>query len=177
MHIRLGSATLLQQAFPGESYPNFPWEKSHWDNTVEKKNTSKLDPSNRMGKEVCVRNLTPVAKHSHKNEAGFISWLLRSSSKGGNGSCIKRRESRLTAARSESSLDLSDQGPAAAARDDARDGSHGNESLHVRQVRSSHGLQVPPSRPQRSLQGKQLHQQLQAGPVAPGRRWDHSGPG
>ena len=34
---RFGSATLSQLAFPGESYPNFPREKSHWDNTVVKK--------------------------------------------------------------------------------------------------------------------------------------------
>ena len=27
-------ARLLQLAFSGESNPNFPWEKSHWDNTV-----------------------------------------------------------------------------------------------------------------------------------------------
>ena len=34
MHRRLGSATLSQLAFHGESKPIFPWEKSHWDNTV-----------------------------------------------------------------------------------------------------------------------------------------------
>ena len=38
MHRRLGSATLSQLAFPGEGNPNFPWEKSHWDNKVVKKN-------------------------------------------------------------------------------------------------------------------------------------------
>ena len=37
MHRRLGSATLSQLAFPGERDPNFPWEKSHCDNTVLKK--------------------------------------------------------------------------------------------------------------------------------------------
>ena len=31
MHRRLVSATV---AFSGESNPNFPWEKSHWGNTV-----------------------------------------------------------------------------------------------------------------------------------------------
>ena len=36
MHIRLGSATLSQVAFPVESNPNFPWEKSHWNDTVVK---------------------------------------------------------------------------------------------------------------------------------------------
>ena len=34
MHRRLGSATLLQLALPGESNQNFPWEKSHLDNAV-----------------------------------------------------------------------------------------------------------------------------------------------
>ena len=38
MHRRLGSTTLSQLAFSGEGNPNFPWEKSHWDNTVAKKN-------------------------------------------------------------------------------------------------------------------------------------------
>ena len=37
MHPGLGSATLLQLAFPGEGNSNFLWEKSHWDNTVVKK--------------------------------------------------------------------------------------------------------------------------------------------
>ena len=36
MHPKLGSATLSQLAFPGEGNPNFPWEKSHGDNTVVK---------------------------------------------------------------------------------------------------------------------------------------------
>ena len=30
-------AQLSQVAFPGEGNLNFPWEKSHWDNTVVKK--------------------------------------------------------------------------------------------------------------------------------------------
>ena len=30
-------ARLSQLAFPGEGNPNFPWEKSHWDNTIIKK--------------------------------------------------------------------------------------------------------------------------------------------
>ena len=29
-------ARLSQLAFPGENNPNFPWEKSYWDNTVVK---------------------------------------------------------------------------------------------------------------------------------------------
>ena len=41
MHRRLGSATLLQLAFPRESNPNFPQEKSHWDNTVVKSKKKK----------------------------------------------------------------------------------------------------------------------------------------
>ena len=33
----VSSATLSQLAFPGgKSNPNFPWEKTHWDNTVVK---------------------------------------------------------------------------------------------------------------------------------------------
>ena len=36
MHPRLGSATLSQLAFSEEGNSNFPWEKSHWDNTVVK---------------------------------------------------------------------------------------------------------------------------------------------
>ena len=41
MHPKLGSATLLQLAFPGEGHPNFPWGKCHWDNTVVKKKKKK----------------------------------------------------------------------------------------------------------------------------------------
>ena len=44
MHPRLGSATLLQLAFPGEGNPNFPWEKSHWDNTVVNGNSKNKKP-------------------------------------------------------------------------------------------------------------------------------------
>ena len=34
MHRRFGIATLSQPAFAGESDPNFPWEKSKYDNAV-----------------------------------------------------------------------------------------------------------------------------------------------
>ena len=34
MQCRMDSTTLSQLAFPGISNPNFPWEKSHWDNTA-----------------------------------------------------------------------------------------------------------------------------------------------
>ena len=37
-HRKLCNATLSQLAYPGEGNPNFPWEKSHRDNTVVKKN-------------------------------------------------------------------------------------------------------------------------------------------
>ena len=37
MHRRLGGATLSQLAFPGESNPNFPWEKSYRNNTLVKR--------------------------------------------------------------------------------------------------------------------------------------------
>ena len=43
MHRRLGSATLSQLAFPGKGNPNFPWEKSHWDNTCVKKKKKKYE--------------------------------------------------------------------------------------------------------------------------------------
>ena len=38
MHLRLGSATLLQLAFLGEGNPNFPWVKSQWNNTMVNNN-------------------------------------------------------------------------------------------------------------------------------------------
>ena len=37
MHRRLGNATLSQLVFSGENDPNFPREKSHWDNIVVKR--------------------------------------------------------------------------------------------------------------------------------------------
>ena len=45
MHRGLGSATLSQLAFSGESNPNFPWEKSQWDNTVLKKKVWQYESS------------------------------------------------------------------------------------------------------------------------------------
>ena len=45
MHRRLGSATLSQLAFPGESNSKFPWEKPQWGNTVvTKKYIKKMRP-------------------------------------------------------------------------------------------------------------------------------------
>ena len=41
MHRRLGSTILSQLAFPGEGDPDFPWEKSQWDDTVVKKEKKK----------------------------------------------------------------------------------------------------------------------------------------
>ena len=43
MHHKLGSATLSQLAFLCESHPNFPWEKSQWDNTVVKRKVPELN--------------------------------------------------------------------------------------------------------------------------------------
>ena len=43
-HPRLGNAT-------GESHPNFPWEKSCWDNTVVKKRRSKSQKDS-LGRQV-----------------------------------------------------------------------------------------------------------------------------
>ena len=50
MHRRLGSATLSQLASPGESNPDFPWEKSEWDNTVRNKNMILMNPEGRHWK-------------------------------------------------------------------------------------------------------------------------------
>ena len=41
MYRRLGGATLSQLAFPEESNPIFPWEKSQWNNTVVKSKSKK----------------------------------------------------------------------------------------------------------------------------------------
>ena len=54
MNRRLGSATLSQLAFPGEGNPNFPWQESHWDDTVVKsyvykKKKKKKEVNNRLG--------------------------------------------------------------------------------------------------------------------------------
>ena len=40
MHRKFDSATLSHLVFPGESNPNFPWEKSQWDNTVVTKRST-----------------------------------------------------------------------------------------------------------------------------------------
>ena len=37
----LGSTTLSQLAFQGEGNPNFPWEISHWNNTIVKSKVKK----------------------------------------------------------------------------------------------------------------------------------------
>ena len=54
---------LSQLAFPGASNPNFPWEKSHWGNTVEKKNSSTV--------KICL--------HDHLwdwlKDGGIMGWL------------------------------------------------------------------------------------------------------
>ena len=46
MHCNLGNATLLQLPFPRESNPNFPMEKSEWDDPVVKNNNSKKQNKN-----------------------------------------------------------------------------------------------------------------------------------
>ena len=70
MYSRLGSATLSQLAFSGERNPNFPWEKSHWDNTAVKSNNKK---------KVVLRFPLPwVFKTSKLNFFGDISALCQS---------------------------------------------------------------------------------------------------
>ena len=56
MHRRQGSATLSQLAFPGEGNPNFPWKKSHGDNTVLKS-----------------QKVHQIMRHSHAYNTGRIS--------------------------------------------------------------------------------------------------------
>ena len=51
MHHRLDSATLSQLAFPREGNPNFPREKSHWDNAVV--NSTKILKVNFWPKSLC----------------------------------------------------------------------------------------------------------------------------
>ena len=54
MHHRLGSATLSELAFPGESNPNFPWESPHWDNTVVTLPVSRTCVMIRLNKIECL---------------------------------------------------------------------------------------------------------------------------
>ena len=51
-HSRLGSATLLQLTFPGESNPNFPREKSQGDNTLVKNENKKKKRKKRKEAEL-----------------------------------------------------------------------------------------------------------------------------
>ena len=66
MHLGSGSAT-AQLAFPGESNPNFPWEKSPWDNTIVKKK-SIWPPS-------CTLNLR-IQSFSH-SELGQVEYTTK----------------------------------------------------------------------------------------------------
>ena len=52
VHPRLGSATLSQPAFPGESNPNFPQEKSPRNNTVNKTKQSKKEQQRKKTSEL-----------------------------------------------------------------------------------------------------------------------------
>ena len=61
MHHKLGSMTLLQLTFLGESYPHFLWEKSQWDNTVVKK---KKDEKFKTPPYVCSQELLTMYKIS-----------------------------------------------------------------------------------------------------------------
>ena len=65
MHPGLGSATLLQLAFPGEGTPNLAWKKSHWDNTVRKQTKKKEYFSHARS----VLFLTPAAFESHASNS------------------------------------------------------------------------------------------------------------
>ena len=52
MHLKLGSAILSQPAFPGESNPNFPQEKSPRNNTVNKTKQSKKEQQRKKTSEL-----------------------------------------------------------------------------------------------------------------------------
>ena len=64
-HDRLGSATLSQLAFPGESSPNFPWGKSHWDNTVVKKKESFVQATRTLQKLAKISGLKIKIDKTH----------------------------------------------------------------------------------------------------------------
>ena len=89
MHRRLGRATLSWLAFPGESDLNFPWEKSHWDNTVFKKKknfpfwphslvTLKVSRSKSVTIRSILTEITIIwrAEDSHLNKNRNISMFL-----------------------------------------------------------------------------------------------------
>ena len=71
MHRRLGSTTLSQLAFPGESDPYFQWEISQWDSTVvqqqqqnqqEEENEYAKCVSSSMSPKLCrILSLSPAA--------------------------------------------------------------------------------------------------------------------
>ena len=58
MHPSLGSMTLSQLAFPGEGNLNFPWEKSHWDNTAVKMYNLKKKVSRKALLSSCTASAT-----------------------------------------------------------------------------------------------------------------------
>ena len=79
MHRRLGNATLSQLAFPGEGNPNFPWEKSHWDNTAVKKNRhmNLIVLSFAYSLTKCRRRLLGARKNSRigeRDDRGIDDW-------------------------------------------------------------------------------------------------------
>ena len=70
-HRRLGSATLSQIAFPGESNPNLWREKSKWENTVVKKKKKKLSTWK------CARTQYHWRQHSLKEKSATVYTMMR----------------------------------------------------------------------------------------------------
>ena len=67
MHRRLGSATLSQLAFTGDSNPNFLWKKSRWDNTfVKKKIIINLYPSHISNLSAGKSTLSKIPQQTRK---------------------------------------------------------------------------------------------------------------
>ena len=86
VHCRLGSATLLLLAFPGESNPNFPQEKSHWDNTVKSKN-KKVISSKAISAEGTLISTSITPHHGYIAEWGGGGMHKGG---GGQGTMVKR---------------------------------------------------------------------------------------
>ena len=89
MHRRLGmgSTTLSQLAFLREGNPNFPWEKSYWDNTVVKsknKQTNKQQQQQQNNTKNQTKNPKQPPKNNNNNnkqtknpsKVKVVKWFL-----------------------------------------------------------------------------------------------------
>ena len=79
----LGRATLSQLAFPGEGNQNFPWEKSHWNNTVVIQSEKEKKISNSVRK---TRRVADIFPDMLKQRNGAKDWWTENTTlKVGNG--------------------------------------------------------------------------------------------